>query len=82
MSRSTRAYFIIWEYGRPYHWVLDLFRRTPLLCSHWKWKPTRGKFCRRNLIVDVVANSAAEYEWTLERLAERELYPKGAGGGE
>jgi len=60
--------------------VLDLLQANPGLCSHlemetytWEVLPPEFKSW------DVVDQLAAEYEWTLERLAERELYPKGAG---
>ena len=28
--------------------VMDVLQQNPRLCSHWRWKPTPGKSCRRN----------------------------------
>ncbi len=59
--------------------VLDLLQANPSLCSHlemetytWEVLPPEFKSW------DVVDQLAAEYEWTLERLAERELYQRAA----
>jgi|ERR1044071_849295 hypothetical protein len=59
--------------------VLDLLQTNPSLCSHlemetytWEVLPTEYKSW------DVTDQLAAEYEWTLDRLAERELYQRAA----
>jgi len=57
--------------------VLDLLQANPALCTHlemetytWEVLPPEFKSW------EVVDQLAAEYEWTLERLAERELYQR------
>jgi hypothetical protein len=57
--------------------VLDLLQTEPLLCSHlemetYTWEVLPPELKNK----DVVAQLAAEYEWTLARLSERGLYSK------
>ena len=56
--------------------VLDILQSEPSLCSHlemetYTWEVLPPELKQR----DVVSQLAAEYEWTLARLAERGLYP-------
>jgi len=73
----TAPYAIVFQYDRSSVGVLDLLQADPNLCTHlemetytWEVLPPEFKSW------DVVDQLVAEYEWTLERLAERELYTR------
>jgi len=54
MSRPQRAYFIIWEYGRPYHGRAGFASGEPLFVfAIWKW----------NLHVEVLPPEFKSWMW-------------------
>jgi hypothetical protein len=55
--------------------VLDLLQANPSLCSHLEMETYTWEVLPRELRSgDVVAQLAAEYQWTLARLQERGLF--------
>jgi hypothetical protein len=56
--------------------IMDLLKKNPALCSHlemetYTWEVLPAELKNRN----VVEQLCAEYDWTLQRLAERKLAP-------
>jgi hypothetical protein len=59
--------------------IMDLLQSEPSLCSHLEMETYTWEVLPPELkSLDVVDQLAAEYEWTLGRLAERGLAPAGA----
>jgi hypothetical protein len=87
-SAEWRIHFHIPLHSPPTSWyentsdhvtgVMDLLKKNPALCSHlemetYTWEVLPSELKNRN----VVDQLAAEYDWTLKRLAERGLAASG-----